>query len=210
MDNTGQQHQLPTPPPYLVYPVSWRSIDKHYLSNRTCVTDFGGAFRCTEPPKELGIPPPYRAPEIFLEKDRPDLAGFSTDLWALGCTIFEIRTGRKLFSSFDDDDDSYLDEMVEILCIMPEPWWSSTCEGRAQVYSDKPDEFDRAVFVRERSGVMRRQRQPTIRLWRKARVHSRRSWRLACGTCLMMRLRLRTETFCRSRRRSSRICWVSC
>lgn len=149
MDNTDQPHQLPTAPPYLVYPVSWSSVDKHYLSNRPCATDFGEAFKCTEPPKELGIPPPYRAPELFLEKDRLDLAGFSTDLWALGCTLFEIRTGRKLFSPFDDDDDSCLDAMVEILGIMPEPWWSTTWEGRAQVYADEPDELGRAVFVRK-------------------------------------------------------------
>lgn len=149
VDATGQRHQLSTAPPYLVYPVSWRSVDKHYFSNRPCVTDFGEAFKCTEPPKELGIPPLYRSPELFLEKGRPDLAGFSTDLWALGCTLFEIRTGRKLFSLFDDDDDSYLDAMVEILGIMPEPWWSTTWKGRAQMYRDEPDELGRAVLVRE-------------------------------------------------------------
>lgn len=149
MDATGQHHQLSTAPLYLVYPVSWHSVDKRYFSNRPCVTDFGEAFKCTEPPKELGIPPPYRAPELFLEKDRLDLPGFSTDLWALGCTLFEIRTGRKLFSPFDDDDDSYLDAMVEILGVMPEPWWSTTWEDRAQVYADEPDELGRAVFLRE-------------------------------------------------------------
>lgn len=149
LDTAGQLHQLATAPPYLVYPVSWRSVDKHHFSNRPCVTDFGEAFKCTEPPEELGIPPPYRAPELLLERNRPDVAGFSTDLWALGCTLFEIRTGRKLFSPFDDDDDSYLDAMVKILGIMPEPWWSTTWEGRAQVYADEPDELGRAVFVRE-------------------------------------------------------------
>lgn len=149
MDTAGRPHQLSTAPTYLVYPISWRSVDKHYFSNRPCVTDFGEAFECTDPPTELGIPSPYRSPELFLRKDQPDLAGFSTDLWALGCTLFEIRTGRKLFSPFDDDDDSYLDAMVEILGIMPEPWWSTTWEGRAQVYADDPDELGRAVFVRE-------------------------------------------------------------
>lgn len=149
MDTAGRPHQLSTAPTYLVYPISWHSVDKHYFSNRPCVTDFGEAFKCTDLPEQLGIPPPYRSPELFLEKDRPDLAGFSTDLWALGCTLFEIRTGRRLFSLFDDDDDSYLDAMVEILGIMPEPWWSTTWEGRAQVYADEPDELGRAVFVRE-------------------------------------------------------------
>lgn len=149
VDAAGQRYQPSTAPPYFVYPVSWRSVDKQYFSIRPYVTDFGEAFKCTDPPEELGIPPPYRPPELFLEKDWRNLAGFSTDLWALGCTLFEIRTGRKLFSPFDDDDDSYLDAMVEILGIMPEPWWSTTWEGRAQVYADEPDELGRAVFVRE-------------------------------------------------------------
>lgn len=38
--------------------------------------------------------------------------------------------------------------MVEILGIMPEPWWSTTWEGRAEVFADGPDELGRAVFVR--------------------------------------------------------------
>ncbi|KAG6364195.1 hypothetical protein INS49_005793 [Diaporthe citri] len=114
VENTRQPHQLSTAPPYLVYPVSWRSVDKHYFSNTPCVTDFGEAFKCT-------------------------------DRWALGCTLFEIRA----FSPFDDDDDSYLDAMVETLGIMPEPWWSTIWEGRAQVYVDEPDELGRAVLVRE-------------------------------------------------------------
>lgn len=38
--------------------------------------------------------------------------------------------------------------MVEILSSMPEPWWSTTWGGRAQVYADEPDELGRAAFVR--------------------------------------------------------------
>lgn len=32
--------------------------------------------------------------------------GFGTDVWALGCTLFEIRAGRKLFSPFILHDDN--------------------------------------------------------------------------------------------------------
>lgn len=148
LEATNQPHQLPTAPQYLVYPVSWRSVNTHYLSSKPSVNDFGEAFRVTDPPEDLGIPSPYRSPELFLETDRPDVAGFGTDLWALGCTLFEIRTGRKLFNLFcEDDDDEYLDAMVQILGVMPEPWWSTTWASRTKLYKDEPDELGRAVLV---------------------------------------------------------------
>ena len=67
------------------------------------------------------------------------------DLWALGCSLFEIRTGRKLFDAFDDDDHSYLEAMVEVLGKFPEPWWSTTWKDRKRLYKDEPDEQGRAV-----------------------------------------------------------------
>ncbi|CCE85740.1 Piso0_005365 [Millerozyma farinosa CBS 7064] len=58
----------------------------------------------------------YRSPEIILQSKR---WGASTDIWSLGCIIFELITGDYLFdpksgSSFDRDDD-HLAQMVELL-----------------------------------------------------------------------------------------------
>jgi serine/threonine protein kinase len=94
-----------------------------------------------QPPEDLGIPGPYRSPELILHK----VAGFGSDLWALGCTPFEIRTGRKLFSPFDDEDDDYLDAIIQVLGKLPEPWWSTTWEARRRLYEDEADEQGRAV-----------------------------------------------------------------
>jgi serine/threonine protein kinase len=68
-------------------------------------------------------------------------------IWALGCTLFEIRTGRKLFDMFDDDDDSHLFHMVEMLGALPEPWWSTTWKHRKEFFKDEPDLFGQAVLV---------------------------------------------------------------
>lgn len=152
---SGDPHDKPTAPQYLVYPVIWSDVDTQYLSGQPCLTDLGASFEVTEPPSELGVPGPYRAPELFLgttattrtETDNSPscVAGLGSDLWALGCTLFEIRTGRKLFSPFDDEEDAYLDAMVFVLGVMPEPWWSGTWAGRKRMYKDEADEQGRAV-----------------------------------------------------------------
>lgn len=104
-------HDEVTAPQYLVYPVRWCDVDSRHISPEPCLIDFGESFKASDPPEDLGIPAPYRSPEIILEKT----AGVGSDLWALGCTLFEIRTGRKMFNLFDDDDDAYLDAMVQVL-----------------------------------------------------------------------------------------------
>ncbi|KAF7159608.1 hypothetical protein CNMCM5623_004988 [Aspergillus felis] len=77
------------------------------------------------------VPLPYRPPELVLE----NTPGFGCDLWALGCTLFEIRTGRKLFY------------MVEMLGALPEPWWSTTWKQRKEFFKDETDSLGRAVLV---------------------------------------------------------------
>lgn len=134
--------ELPnTAPKYLVYPIKWHNVDAKYIENEPCLIDFGEAFQVSSPPEDLGTPGPYRSPELILDNK----IGMASDLWALGCTIFEIRTGRKLFNMFDDEDDAYLEAMVEILGKMPEPWWSSTWEKRKKIFQDEVDENGHAI-----------------------------------------------------------------
>ncbi|KAH7137337.1 kinase-like domain-containing protein, partial [Dactylonectria estremocensis] len=129
-------------PQYLVYPVKWQHVAKEYIGEQPCLIDFGQSFEVAHAPEYLGIPGSYRSPELILDNKM----GFGTDLWALGCTLFEIRTGRKLFCPFDeDDDDDYLDFMVQILGKLPEPWWSTTWEARKTLWKDELDEHGRAI-----------------------------------------------------------------
>lgn len=140
-----QGHDEPSTPQYLVYPVKWQNVSTQYIGEKPCLVDFGESFEASQPPEDLGTPGPYRSPELILD----NAAGFGSDLWALGCTLFEIRTGRKLFNPFDDDDDTYLDEMVQVLGKLPEPWWSTTWTERKRLYKDKTDEQGRAVAAVE-------------------------------------------------------------
>jgi serine/threonine protein kinase len=140
---SGEPPTEPSAPKYLVYPVIWDSVDRIFLSTQPCIIDFGDSFEIGDPPETLGIPGPYRSPELMLE----NTVGIGCDLWALGCTIFEIRTGRKMLNLFDDDDDTYLDALVKILGPLPEPWWSETWKMRKKCYEDKPDSQGRAIVV---------------------------------------------------------------
>ena len=121
--NTSQErHHRSTAPDYLVYPVNWCNVDTRFISKESCLIDFGESFEISQPPDDLGIPGQYPPPELIPDKK----ASFGSDIWALGCSLFKIRTGRKLFSPFDDEDNEYLDAFVQVLGRLPEPCWSTT------------------------------------------------------------------------------------
>lgn len=103
--------------------------------------DFGECFPISNLPEGVGTPGPYRSPELLLENK----LGIPSDLWALACTLFEIRTGRKLFESFDDADDDYLEAMCLVLGQLPEPWWSTTWEARRRRFKDDDDDDDKTT-----------------------------------------------------------------
>jgi len=142
--NASQEHHHgSTAPDYLVYPVNWYNVDAQFISKESCLIDFGESFEISQPPDDLRIPGTYRSPELILEQK----ASFSSDIWALGCSLFEIRTGRKLFSPFDDEDNEYLDAFIQILGRLPEPWWSTTSEDRRRMYKNEVDEQGIVVAV---------------------------------------------------------------
>ena len=99
------------------------------------MADFGESFDVNDLPEDLGIPQEYRAPEYILDKR----LGVESDIWALGCTLFEIRTGRRLFDLPDDDPDEHLARIVQVLGKFSEPWWSTTWEVRRQHFGDEVD-----------------------------------------------------------------------
>ncbi len=147
LTESGRSPEIPHAPEYLVYLVQWADVDPKYITGDCSVIDFGQAFRMVNPPEDLGIPGPYRSPELLLDH----AVSVGCDLWALGCTLFTIRTGRPLFNLFDNEDDAYLEAMVEILGKMPEPWWSTTWKSRKSLFEDETDDSGRAIPLRKLS-----------------------------------------------------------
>ncbi len=106
-------------PEYIVQPTSFSSIAPRYMSENIILIDLGEAFlESFVPPKGVGTPVSYRSPELILQGK----ASRWSDVWALSCTMFEMRSGFPLFESFVGSASEVLQEMVRILGPPPEPW----------------------------------------------------------------------------------------
>jgi serine/threonine-protein kinase SRPK3 len=115
--------EMPYAPKYLVYPVDFGEIDHSVISPRAQVIDFGQSFDISQgrpPPSAFGIPANYAAPEIILDSS----GSVAMDLWSLGCTLFEIRLGQRLFDVFQLvtlSKKNYVDEIASLLGKPPNP-----------------------------------------------------------------------------------------
>jgi serine/threonine protein kinase len=118
--DTGECPTKSSAPKYLIRSIDFDKVRRELVTNEAYIIDPGESFRVLDPPEELGIPEIYRSPELLLDKT----ARLGSDLWAHGCTLFEIRTGRKPFNTMDVDADDVLYNIV-VLGRLPEPWWTA-------------------------------------------------------------------------------------
>lgn len=114
-------------------PAEMSNIHPQWLKDEIRVIDFGQSFFSKNPPADgIGTPFSHRAPEAIFDLK----ASIWSDIWALGCTIFEIRSGTPLFEPFFGSSAEILRQMVQTLGKLPEPWWS-TWEHRYAYFDDQ-------------------------------------------------------------------------
>lgn len=105
-------------PRYLVEPA--RAPDAQFLAKDALLVDYGQAFSIDQPPEkeDIGVPFSYCAPKAILD------GKFSiySDIWSLGCVIFEIRAGQQLFQDWDGDENEALEQIVQMKGRMPDAW----------------------------------------------------------------------------------------
>lgn len=164
----------PSTPDYLVRKADLSRLGAEYLTDDICLIDFGETFPASSPPPHLGIPENYLPPEILLEdglfdNGEPDdeelggeasegmeprgnfseLIGPATDMWALGCTLFEIRQQIPLFYMIYDRDELFA-EMVGFFGKPPQDIWDKWQGRESQLSEDgKPLAEDESVHTLE-------------------------------------------------------------
>lgn len=120
-------------PRYIVVP-SNLTKSSEYVSNDIAVIDFGESFLASNAPASTGIPGPYCAPEAFFENC--STFGFGSDIWALGCSIFEVRRSGEPFL-YNGGLMSLLRYWEDLNGPLPEPYRSSLArEGAIHVPED--------------------------------------------------------------------------
>lgn len=110
-------------PAYTIEAPRLNLINPKFFTGDLFIVDFGQSFLVKHPPtKGLGIPASYSAPESLF--DMPPSS--ASDLWALGCLIYEIRAGAPLFSYFfgPPTKDMQLAAFVSTFGKLPETWWN--------------------------------------------------------------------------------------
>ena len=149
----------PHAPAMLVEPIqNSRMSDSTLLQETVMVSDFGQSYIVASPPSSYapGTVLSYQSPEARFERR----VGLETDIWALGCAIFEIRAGFALFESFLGSDVDILRQTVETLGRLPDPWWAAF-EDRALWFEE--DGQPKSEQDQERAGVLLKARRSSIR-----------------------------------------------
>ncbi|KAH0839399.1 kinase-like domain-containing protein [Lanmaoa asiatica] len=146
-------------PAVLVAPIeNSKFVDASFLQENVMINDYGQSYPIACPPRDYqpGTVLNYLSPEARFE----GRTGLKTDVWALGCAIFEIRAGFPLFDGFFQSDAYILRQTVETLGRLPDPWWSSFEERKLWFEEDGEP---KSVEAQERAGVLLQASKSSIR-----------------------------------------------
>ncbi|KAI8946840.1 kinase-like protein [Xylaria longipes] len=137
---TLEGEHSPHAPKWAVDPLWWSEL-REYISDDVAIVDFGEAFEESQPPKSLGIPKVYAAPEVIYGGVP---AGIGSDIWSLAYTIMGTRTGMPLEPSVWGP----LSRMERFAGPIPAPYRRAAAEKlyRDEMrMSDKETEMEKAV-----------------------------------------------------------------
>ncbi|PLB42182.1 protein kinase-like protein [Aspergillus candidus] len=110
---------------------------------RIILTDFGETFSpAREKRFESRTPLLIRPPEALFEPTRP--LTFSSDIWSLACTIWDIVAQRSLFEGFLTDEDDMTCQQIAALGPLPRKWWERW-KGRGNYFNDDGEPNNRAT-----------------------------------------------------------------
>ncbi|EIN04031.1 kinase-like protein [Punctularia strigosozonata HHB-11173 SS5] len=133
-----------------------RLADLSLVEEHVTIIDFGQSYFIRDPPKdyEPATAIHYQSPEMRFD----DHIGPETDVWSLGCAIFEIRSGYPLFEPFFGSED-IMRQTVQTLGRLPDPWWNSF-EERVWWFEDDGEPKD--ISAQKQTGVRITARKTSI------------------------------------------------
>lgn len=143
----GSAEPLPTGvPSHAVLPV-WLGLPSDDLSlydAKLLLSDFDVAFRPSDKTKcESNAPLVVRPPESYFEPTKP--LTFESDIWSLGCLIFELFAHRSLIDGIIAPQDDIIAQQVHLQGIPPPEWWdkwdkrSKWFDSKGQALSNERD-----------------------------------------------------------------------
>ncbi|KAK7935641.1 serine/threonine protein kinase-36 [Apiospora marii] len=116
----------PHAPRYLVRPTSLEGLG---VEDKVAVVDAGGYYHSVdgEVPMHPDLPLAYAAPEVVFASTEDSVSRLESDVWALGCTIAELRCGKPLFSvgRYGGGEEKYLEDLEYLFGPLPHPYRSA-------------------------------------------------------------------------------------
>ncbi|KAM0817136.1 putative EKC/KEOPS complex subunit BUD32 [Seiridium cardinale] len=139
IETVSGQGPGPRAPEYWVLPLSEDWCQK-FIVPEIIIIDFGESYLAKSPRETTGTPTPYAAPEILLSGTYA--LGFGSDLWSLGCTIWEAWEGDPMFPR--NNSRGLLRCLEFDLGPLPEPFrsaWRKLKSQEGQVARNKDQEI---------------------------------------------------------------------
>lgn len=127
----------PGVPSHAVIPIWFgeASDDLTLPEAKILLADFGEAFSPAMQQKyESHTPLVNRPPEVRFEPHKP--LSFPSDIWSLGCSIWNIIAQSPLFDGFLATEDDVICEQVDALGMLPPEWWYKWEERHSRFTED--------------------------------------------------------------------------
>ncbi|KAF9768819.1 hypothetical protein IL306_013833 [Fusarium sp. DS 682] len=129
---------LPTGVPSHAVPPVWLGIASDELplcDAKLLLSDFGVSFRPEENTQfESNAPLVVRPPEAFFEPTKP--LTLQSDIWSLGCVIFELFAHRSLIDGIIAPQDDITAQQVHLQGLPPSDWWNKRVDKRSKWFDE--------------------------------------------------------------------------
>ncbi|KAK8100808.1 uncharacterized protein PG998_007790 [Apiospora kogelbergensis] len=146
-DGDGDRDPGPHAPRYLVRPTSLEGLG---VEDEVVVVDSGGYYHNAEgAPMHPDLPLAYAAPEVVYASAEETVPRFESDVWALGCTIAELRCGKSVLgiARYGGGEEKYLEDLEYLFGPLPdlyrrakEPWVDGPPDEDTQTALTESDE----------------------------------------------------------------------